>query len=250
LRSTWCDCYKGTMGTHGLRAREGVKRLTAGRRGGGRRVLFVASISLLPALAGCSSFSSPSSAPDSAGSSRSSAVGGQSAAPSGYPPAVATAAAPSPAPSYAPSAPATLTDPGPRSYLSVAGAAESAPSTEDTGPSGLLVGLFKSNSTPPAQTAAVPSPPRTYAPSAQATLTDPGPRGYLSVAGAAESAPSTEDTGPSGLLVSLFKSTSTPPAGSANMPRPPSTYTASAPPYAPPPAQPAAPAPPPTSSAQ
>jgi len=176
------------MGTQGLRAREGVKRLTAGRRGDGRRVLFVVSISLLPALAGCSSFSSPSSAPDSAGSSRSSAVGGQSAAPSGYPPAVATAAAPSPAPSYAPSAPATLTDPGPRSYLSVAGVAESAPSTEDTGPSGLLV--------------------------------------------------------------ALFKSTSTPPAGSANMPHPPSTYTASAPPYTPPPAQPAAPAPPPTSSAQ
>jgi hypothetical protein len=235
------------MGTHGLRARGGVKRLTAGRRGGGRRVLFVASIGLLPALAGCSSFS-PSSASNAAGPpNNSSVVGGQSAAPSGYPPAVATAAAPPPAPHYAP---ATLTDPGPRGYLSVAGAAELAPSTEDTGPSGLLVGLFKSNSTPPAQTAAVPSPPRTYAPSAPATLTDPGPRGYLSVAGAAESAPSTEDTGPSGLLVALFKSTSTPPAGSANMPHPPSTYTASAPPYTPPPAQPAAPAPPPTSSAQ
>ena len=238
------------MGTHGLRAREGVKRLTAGRRGGGRRVLFVASISLLPALAGCSSFFSPSSAPDSAGSLRSSVVGGQSAAPSGYPPAVATAAAPPPAPPHAPSAPATLTDPGPRSYLSVAGVAESAPSTEDTGPNGLLVGLLKSNSTPPAQTTAVPSPPRTYTPSAPATLTDPGPAGYLSAAGVVESAPSTEDTGPSGLLVSLFKSTSTPPAGSANMPHPPSTYTASAPPYTPPPAQPAAPAPPPTSSAQ
>jgi hypothetical protein len=173
------------MGTHGLRARGGVKRLTAGRRGGGRRVLFVASIGLLPALAGCSSFS-PSSASNAAGPpNNSSVVGGQSAAPSGYPPAVATAAAPPPAPHYAP-----------------------------------------------------------------ATLTDPGPRGYLSVAGAAESAPSTEDTGPSGLLVALFKSTSTPPAGSANMPHPPSTYTASAPPYTPPPAQPAAPAPPPTSSAQ
>jgi hypothetical protein len=234
------------MGTHGLPARGGAKRLTAGRRGSRRRVLLVASIGLLPALAGCSSFS-PSSASNAAGPpNNSSVVAGQSA-PSGNSPAVATAAAPPAAPSYAP---ATLTDPGPRGHLSVVGVAESAPSTEDTGPSGLLVGLFKSNSTPPAQTAAVPSPPRTYVPSAPATLTDPGPRGYLNVAGVAESAPSTEDTGPSGLLVALFKSTSTPPAGSANMPHPPSTYTASAPPYTPPPAQPAAPAPPPTSSAQ
>ena len=47
------------MGTHGLCARVRVGTLAGGRRG--RRVIapFVVSIGLLPALAGCSSFSSP-----------------------------------------------------------------------------------------------------------------------------------------------------------------------------------------------
>ena len=237
------------MGRHGLPARGGVKRLTAGRWGGGRRVLFVASIGLLPALAGCSSFSPSSASSNAAGPpNNSSAVAGQSAAPSGYSPAVATAAAPPSVPAYTPSAPAAAPDFGP-GFANVNGTVFSAPPTEDTGPGGLLVALFKSNSAPPAQTAAVPSPPSTYAPSAPAAAPDFGP-GFANVNGTVFSAPPTEDTGPSGLLVALFKPTSTPPAGSANMPHPPSTYTASAPPYTPPPAQPAAPAPPPTSSAQ
>ncbi len=252
------------MGTDGLGARVRINWLAADR-GRGRRVLFVVLIGLLPALAGCSSFSPSSASSNAAGPpNNSSTVAGQSAAPSGYSPAVATAAAPPSAPAYTPSAPAAAPDFGP-GFANV-NASVSAPLTEDTGPSGLLVALFKSNSAPPAQTAAVPSPPSTYASSAPATLTAQSspPSTYASSASAAApdfgpgfanvnasvSAPPTEDTGPSGLLVSLFKSTPTPPAGSTNMPHPPSTYTASAPPYTPPPAQPAAAAPPPTSSAQ
>jgi hypothetical protein len=234
------------MGTDGLGARVRIRRLAADR-GRGRLVLFVVSIGLLPALAGCSSFSSSSASSNAAGPpNNSSTIAGQSAAPSGYSPAVATATAPPSAPAYTPSAPAAAPDFGP-GFANV-NATVSAPLTEDTGPSGLLVALFKSNSAPPAQTPAVPSPPSTYAPSAPVAAPDFGP-GFANV-NATVSAPPTEDTGPSGLLVALFKSNSTPPAGSANMPHPPSTYTASAPPYTPPPAQPAAPAPPPTSSAQ
>ena len=154
------------MGTDGLGARVRINRLAADR-GRGRRVVFVVSIGLLPALAGCSSFS-PSSLLAAGPPNNSSTVAGQSAAPSGYSPTVATAAAPPSAPAYTPSAPAAAPDFGP-GFANV-NASVAAPLTEDAGPSGLLVALFKSNSAPPAQTAAVPSPPGTYAPSAPATL--------------------------------------------------------------------------------
>ena len=153
LRSTRCGCYKGAMGTQRLCARVRVGTLAAGRRE--RRVIapFVVSIGLLPALAGCSSFSFSPSSSDSASS-------------------------------------ATVGIAGP-----VAGRG--------------------------------------------AVNIDPAPSG-----------PATEDTGPSGLLANLFRSNSTPSAAPSNMPRPPSTYTASAPPYTPPPGQAAPPAPPPANSAQ
>ena len=238
------------MGTHGLCARVQVSMLAAGRRG--RRVLapFVVSIGLLPALAACSAFSS---SPPNA----SSAVAGQSAAPSGSAPAVANAAAAPSVPTYTPSTPAVVGT----GYASAAAAVTttSGPPTEDTGPSGIFVDLFRSNPPPSAQTAAAPSPPGTYTPSAQ-TAAAPPPRtyapsappavagtGYASAAAAVTttSGPPAEDTGPSGLLVNLFRFNSTPPAAPSNMPHPPSTYTASAPPYTPPPGQPAAPPPPP-----
>ncbi len=242
------------MGTHGLCARVGVGRPAGGRRR--RRVIapFVVSIGLLPALAGCSSFSSSPSSSDSASSAAVGIAG----------PVTGRGA--------------VNIDPAP-----------SGPATEDTGPSGLLANLFRSNSTPSAapsnmprppstytasappytpstQTAAVPPPPGPYAPSTQtaampsppstyATPSSFGIAGPVSGRGAVNidpgpSGPATEDTGPSGLLANLFRSNSTPSAAPSNMPRPPSTYTASAPPYTPPPGQAAPPAPPPANSAQ
>jgi len=204
------------MGMHALGARARVSRRAAGRRERGARALLVVSIGLLPALAGCSSFSSSS---------------------------------PSSPPSSSPAA-----------------AARSGSPPDESGPSGFLVDLFRSNSTPPARTAAAPSPPSTYTPSTPTTAVPPQPSTYasstsLGIAGPVSARsgvnigppPSglpTEDTGPSGFLVDLFRSNSTPSAAPSNMPHPPSTYTASAPPYTPPPGQPAAPAPPPANSAQ
>ena len=242
------------MGTNGLCARVRVGTLAGGR--GGRRVIapFVVSIGLLPALVGCSSFSSSPSSSDSA-SSAAVGIAGPVAGRGGV-----------------------NVDPG-----SVSGPGE------DTGPSGLLSGLFRSNSTPSAapsntprppsaytasappytpsaQTAAAPPPAGTYAPSTQTAATPSSPSTYAApssfgiagpVAGRgavnvdpAPSGSATEDTGPSGLLANLFRSNSTPSAAPSNMPRPPSTYTASAPPYTPPPGQAAPPAPPPANSAQ
>ena len=224
------------MGTHGVCARVRDGTLAGGR--GRRRVIvpFVVSIGLLPALAGCSSFSSSPSSSDSASS------GSLGAA---VPVSARGAVNINPAPS--------------------------GPATEDTGPSGLLVNLFRSNSTPPAppsnmphppstytasappytpssQTVAMPSPPSAYASSASLGVAGPASaRGAVNINPAASS-PATENTGPSGLLVNLFRFNSTPPAPPSNMPHPPSTYTASAPPYTPPLGQ--AVAPPPASSAQ
>jgi hypothetical protein len=216
------------MGTDGLCARVRVGTPAGGRRG--RRVIapFVVSIGLLPALAGCSSFSSTSSSPpDSVGSTSSSpaAAAGPVTARGG----VTVGPPPS----------------GPYSY-------------DESGPSGILVDVFRHNSTPPAKTEAMPSaqtaamaPP----PSVPTSYSQPayaGPtsaRGGVTV-GPPPSGPATEDTGPSGLLANLFRSNSTPSTPPSNMPHPPSTYTASAPPYTPPPGQVAPPAPPPANSAQ
>jgi hypothetical protein len=219
------------MGTHGLCARVRVGTLAGGRRG--RRVIapFVVSIGLLPALAGCSSFSSPPSSSDSPSSATVGIAG----------PVVGRGG--------------VNVDPG-----SVSGPGD------DTGPSGLLANLFRSNSTPSAapsnmprppstytasappytpsnQTAAVPPPPGTYPPSTQTAAAPSPPSTYASSAsfgiagpvagrGAVNidpgpSGPATEDTGPSGLLANLFRSNSTPSATPSNMPRPPSTYTVS-----------------------
>ena len=242
------------MGMHGLCARVRVGTLAGGRRG--RRVIapFVVSIGLLPALAGCSSLSSSPSSSDSA-SSAAVGIAGPVTGRGGV-----------------------NVDPG-----SVSGPGE------DTGPSGLLSGLFRSNSTPSAapsntprppsaytasappyapsaQTAAVPPPPGPYAPSTQAAAAPSPPSTYAAPSSFGIAGPVTgrggvnvdpgfvggpgEDTGPSGLLANLFRSNPTPSAAPANMPRPPSTYTASAPPYTPPPGQAASPAPPPANSAQ
>ncbi len=242
------------MGTHGLCARVRVGTLAGGRVG--RRVVapFVVSIGLLPALAGCSSFSSSPSSSDSA-SSATVGIAGPVAARGGV-----------------------NIDPAP-----------SGPATEDTGPSGLLANLFRSNSTPSTAPSNMPRPPSTYtasappyAPSTQAAAVPPPAGTYASSTQTAAmpspastyAAPSSlgvagpvaarggvnfkpgsvsgtgEDTGPSGLLANLFRSNSTPSAPPSNMPHPPSTYTASAPPYTPPPGQAAPPAPPPANSAQ
>jgi hypothetical protein len=224
------------MGTQGLCARMRVGTLAGGRRG--RRVIapFVVSIGLLPALVGCSSFSSTSSSrPDSVGSTPSS------------PPAAA--------------GPVTA-----RGGVTVGPPPSGPYSYDESGPSGILVDVFRHNSTPPAQTGAMPPaqtgtmpPAQTAAmaapPSVPTSYSQPayaGPssaRGGVTV-GPPPSGPATEDTGPSGLLANIFRSNSTPSAAPSNMPHPPSTYTASAPPYTPPPGQAAPPAPPPANSAQ
>ena len=221
------------MGTQGIGAWVRVGTLASGRRG--RRVLapFVVSIGLLLALAGCSSFSSSSSSsqpdpvppPNAATSSSQSAYGGPVTARGGV--------TVGPPPSGAPA--------------------------DDSGPAGILVDVFRHNSAPSTQTAAMP--PATGAmPPAQAAAMSPAPsvstsssvpayagptsgRGGVT-AGPPPSSQPADDSGPSGLLVNLFRSNSTPSAAPSNKPHPPSTYTASAPPYAPPPGQPgAAPAP-------
>ncbi len=216
------------MGTHGLCARVRVGTLAGGRRRRSVIAPFVVSIGLLPALVGCSSFSSTSSSPpDSVGSASSS------------PPAAA--------------GPVTA-----RGGVTVGPPPSGPYSYDESGPSGILVDVFRHNSTPPAQTGAMPSaqtaamaPP----PSVPASYSQPayaGPtsaRGGVTV-GPPPSGPATEDTGPSGLLANLFRSNSTPSTPPSNMPHPPSTYTASAPPYTPPPGQVAPPAPPPANSAQ
>ena len=216
------------MGTHGLCARVRVGTLAGGRPG--RRVIapFVVSIGLLPALAGCSSFSSTSSSPpESVGSTSSS------------PPAAA--------------GPVTA-----RGGVTVGPPPSGPYSYDESGPSGILVDVFRHNSTPstqtatmpPAQAAAVAPPPSV--PTSYSQPADAGPasaRGGVTV-GPPPSGQPADESGPSGLLVNLFRSNSPPSAPPSNMPHPPSTYTASAPPYTPPPGQAAAPAPPPTNSAQ
>jgi hypothetical protein len=218
LRSTWCGCYKAGMGTHGACARVTVSRFARGRRGRGRRVLFIVSIGLLPALAGCSSFSSSSSPP---------------------PPSASTSSS---VPTF--SGPASA-----RGGVSM-GTAASGTAADDSGPSGILVDVFRHNSTPATQTAAMAPASSVATSSAVPTFSGPASaRGGVSV-GPAPSSPSADDSGPSGFLVDLFRPNSTPSAPPSNMPHPPSTYTASAPPYTPPPGQAAAPAPPPPNSPQ
>ncbi len=223
------------MGTHGLRARVGVNKPAAGSPGHGVRALLVVLLGLLPALAGCSLFSSASSSPpESVGSTSSS----QSAS----------------------AGPVTA-----RGGVTV-GPPPSGASADESGPGGILVDVFRHNSTPSTQSTAMPPAQIGAMPPAQTATMSPPPsvstsasppayagptsaRGGVSV-GPVASGPPEEDTGPSGLLANLFRSSSTPPAPPSNMPHPPSTYTASAPPYTPPPGQPAAPAAAPTNSAQ
>ena len=215
------------MGTHRLCAGVRVDRLAAAERGHRRRVFVVISIGLLPALAGCSLFSSASSSPPES-------VGSMSSSQS------------------APAGPTTA-----RGGVTV-GPPPSGASADESGPGGILVDIFRHNSTPSTQSTAMPpaqtatmSPPPTVSTSASLPAYA-GPttaRGGVSV-GPVASGPPEEDTGPSGLLANLLRSNSTPPAAPSNIPHPPSTYTASAPPYTPPPGQPAAPAAAPTNSAQ
>lgn len=154
-------------------------------------------------------------------------------------PAPPAAAAPAAAPS-SPSGFASSTAPGIAGPASVRGGpnfgtGSPAPPAGDSGPSGLLVDVFKPKSTPSAQPVAAPPPPSTYA--SPASVGGAGPatgRGSVT-AGVAPAAAPAQDTGPSGLLVELFRSNPTPAAAPSNVPRPPSTYTASAPPYTPPP---------------
>ncbi len=215
------------MGTHRLCAGVRVDRLAAAERGHRRRVFVIISIGLLPALAGCSLFSSASSSPpESVGSMSSS----QSAS----------------------AGPTTA-----RGGVTV-GPPPSGASADESGPGGILVDIFRHNSTPSTQSTAMPPAQTATMPPAPTVSTSASPpayagptnaRGGVSV-GPVASGPPEEDTGPSGLLANLLRSNSTPPAAPSNMPHPPSTYTASAPPYTPPPGQPAAPAAAPTNSAQ
>ena len=224
------------MGTHGLCARVRVGTLAGGRAGRCVVAPFVVSIGLLPALAGCSSFSSASSSPPNS-------VGSTSSSLPAYPGPVTARGGVTVGPPPS----------GPYSY-------------DESGPSGILVDVFRHNSTPstqtaamppaqtgamsPTQTAGMPSPPNVSASSSLPAYAGPTTaRGGVSV-GPAPSNPSADELGPSGLLANLFRSNSTPSAPPSNMPHPPSTYTASAPPYAPPPGQAAPPAPPPANSAQ
>src|SRR5208282_5117026 len=186
------------MGTHRLCAGVRVDRLAAAELGHRRRVFVIISIGLLPALAGCSLFSSASSSPpESVGSMSSS----QSAS----------------------AGPTTA-----RGGVTV-GPPPSGASADESGPGGILVDVFRHNSTPstqstampPAQTATMPpaqtatmSPAQTAAmsppPSVSTSASPPayaGPtsaRGGVSV-GPVASGPPAEDTGPSGLLANLFR---------------------------------------------
>jgi hypothetical protein len=243
LRSTPYGCYKSAMGSHGLCCGVRGRRRVTGLRGRGSRVFFVASIALLPVLAGCSSdYSAGSShqpygnilgnSPTAAAPPQNAAAGQPgSAAPSGAARPVATATA----------TPAT---------------------PQDDEPSGLLVELFKLGSTSPARTADAPHPPSTYTPSAPpvvaGTYAPPAPSAgsyaspappadtdassapqpsiastYTPATAVAISSSAPYEAGPSGLLVELFKLNSAQSAPAAAIPHPPSTYTPSAPPYTP-----------------
>ena len=200
---------KGATGNYGSRARVQVSTLAASRRGR-RVVLLVVSIGLLPALAACSAFSS---SPPNA----SSAVAGQFA-PSGSAPAVANAAAASSVPTYTSSTSAVVGT----GYAS----ADQRPSpplrvrlrkTQDQAASSSILLQIRSPAlcntaaaqSPPGnlhtlRTDAAAPPPRTYAPSAPPAVAGTG---YASAAAAVTttSGPPAEDTGPSGLLVNLFR---------------------------------------------
>jgi hypothetical protein len=157
LRPTLCGCYKSGMGTRGSCCRVTDCRRAAARGRGVRVALIMSSLTLLPTLAGCSSFSSPPA----------------SSASTNPPPPYQAAGMPPPPYSGAPAG---------RPADDVGAAAYPYPKES-------LVELFQGSteSPPPAQN--VPRPPSTYTASAQpytpaAQPYGAGQPGYVAPAGA------------------------------------------------------------------
>ena len=182
-------------------------RFVAGRAARMRLLCAVALPGLAVALAGCSGFSS-------------SPTNSAQVAPAAPPANTAM----TPPPAYAASQPVAATN-------------YTAPEAASTGvyPSVSISELFTSDSAP-ARTTSVPRPPVTYTASGQ-PYTPPaaqGPYGDAQPAVPARPAPEPSATGvyPNVSLSELFTSDSRP-ARTANVPRPPDTYTPSGQPYAP-----------------
>lgn len=219
------------MGTQGLRNRAMDCRPAAARGQGVRRALIATSFALLPAVAGCSNFASPGPPPQTAAGSPAATA----------PPGPATASVAPPLPSQGTTVDSARTsnvdflnmfrDPPAQTTATPAPAAA-------TGvyPSQSLADLFRSDSPAPAQTTSVPHPPSSYTPTNQPYA---APSAQPASAAPPVPPPATGGIYPSQSLVDLFRSDSAPPAQAANMPHPPSTYTPSDRPYAPPPGQPA-----------
>jgi hypothetical protein len=204
-------------------------------RGGRERLpLLAVALAVLPALAGCSGFSSFSSPVASTPPPQYSPTA--AAAPSQQP--YRTAAAPTASPPAAPS-----TQRSSAGQTSAFQGMYQDPSTDSTRrppdslapyPSVSLVDLFRSDGAAAAQDG-VPHPPPTYTPAGQQVAVAPSQR-------AAQTPVDASNTGayPSQSLFDLFKSDSTQPA-QTGVPRPPPTYTPSSQQAAasPPPAAPA-----------
>jgi len=207
------------MGSHGLCCDVRGRRRVAAPGGRGSRVLFVASMALMPAFAGCSA--------DYSGDSLRQSYVNLLQTLGNSPTTVPTAAPPPQNAAAVPAAPANAAGAAPPA--ATAAATRAAPPQDDQ-PTGLLVDLFKLGSTPSAQPAPVPHPPSTYTPSASpvaaGTYAAPAPqpavastyapstppasagpvsaRGGTAAAAVGTSGPGADD-GPSGLLVDLYR---------------------------------------------
>ena len=193
MRSTSSNCYSRVMGTQGLHEQvlgpRGAVRLYRARQ-----AVIVTSLAVLPALAGCSSFSSSSS------------------------PAAQTAAV-APPPNVAMAAPAAQPAPDAGVVISPY-------------PRQSLVELFSEPDDSPPPVQYVPRPPSTYTPAGQPYPTNQPAYG-APVAAAPPPVDNTPNLSPypKQSLVDLFRDSDSPPPAQ-NVPRPPSTYTPSGQPYA------------------
>ena len=188
----------------------GCKRVTGFRRTPARGArpglpLIVMAIAVVPALAGCSAFSSPS---------------------------------PSPPPPHVPAAAAAPAAPNSPAVASASPPAGQQPTYVPGYPTVSLTDLFRSDDDTAQQKPGVPHPPSTYYPANGAPVAgQPG----TATAAAPSNPPQYVPGYPTVSLTDLFKSDSTPQA-QTNVPHPPPTYTPSTQQGSAPPPAPAAPA--------